>query len=99
MQDISHHLQAVLKRMAIASSQVGRDAADIQLLAVSKTMPIAAIVAAYEAGQRHFGENYVQEAVEKINTLAHLPLTWHLIGSLQSNKTAEGCTLSLGTQY
>ena len=89
MQDISHHLQAVLKRMAIASSQVGRDAADIQLLAVSKTMPIAAIVAAYEAGQRHFGENYVQEAVEKINTLAHLPLTWHLIGSLQSNKTAE----------
>ena len=89
MQDISHHLQAVLKRMAIASSQVGRDAADIQLLAVSKTMPIAAIVAAYEAGQRHFGENYVQEAVEKINTLAHLPITWHLIGSLQSNKTAE----------
>ena len=89
MQDISHHLQAVLKRMAIASSQVGRDAADIQLLAVSKTMPIAAIVQAYEAGQRHFGENYVQEAVEKINTLAHLPLTWHLIGSLQSNKTAE----------
>ena len=89
MQDISHHLQAVLKRMAIASSQVGRDAADIQLLAVSKTMPTNAIMEAYEAGQRHFGENYVQEAVEKINTLAHLPLTWHLIGSLQSNKTAE----------
>ena len=89
MQDISHHLQAVLKRMAIASSQVGRDAADIQLLAVSKTMPIAAIVAAYEAGQRHFGENYVQEALEKIQKLVHLPLTWHLIGALQSNKTAE----------
>ncbi|MBH1970784.1 YggS family pyridoxal phosphate-dependent enzyme [Moraxellaceae bacterium AER2_44_116] len=88
MQDISHHLQAVLRRMAIASSQVGRDAADIQLLAVSKTMPIAAIVEAYEAGQRHFGENYVQEAVEKINALADLPLTWHLIGPLQSNKTA-----------
>jgi len=88
MQDISHHLQAVLRRMAIASSQVGRDAADIQLLAVSKTMPIAAIVEAYEAGQRHFGENYVQEAVEKIDALAHLPLTWHLIGPLQSNKTA-----------
>jgi pyridoxal phosphate enzyme (YggS family) len=46
-------------------------------------------MAAYEAGQHDFGENYVQEAVDKIQALAHLPITWHLIGALQSNKTAE----------
>jgi pyridoxal phosphate enzyme (YggS family) len=88
MQDISHHLQDVLRRVAIVSTQAGRDPRDVQLLAVSKTMPVAAIVEAYQAGQRHFGENYVQEALEKITDLAHLPLVWHLIGPLQSNKTA-----------
>jgi pyridoxal phosphate enzyme (YggS family) len=61
----------------------------VQLLAVSKRQSIEAIVAVYEAGQHDFGENYVQEALQKIQLLAHLPLTWHLIGALQSNKTAE----------
>ena len=75
MQDISHHLQDVLRRVAIVSTQAGRDPRDVQLLAVSKTMPVAAIVEAYQAGQRHFGENYVQEALEKITDLAHLRLS------------------------
>lgn len=88
MQDISHHLQDVLRRMVVASTQAGRQASEVQLLAVSKFMPVEAIIEAYEAGQRHFGENYVQEALAKITALAHLPITWHLIGALQSNKTA-----------
>ncbi len=88
MQDISHHLQDVLRRMVIASTQAGRQASEVQLLAVSKYMPVDAIKAAYEAGQRHFGENYVQEALDKMTALANFSITWHLIGALQSNKTA-----------
>jgi hypothetical protein len=59
----------------------------VQLLAVSKTHGPDAVEAAYRAGQTAFGENYVQEAVEKISTLNHLPLQWHCIGPIQSNKT------------
>lgn len=64
--------------------------AQVRLLAVSKTFRMDAIEAAWRAGQRAFGENYVQEAVDKIKALAHLnpPIEWHLIGPLQSNKTA-----------
>ncbi len=88
MQDISHHLQVVRNRMDVATTQAGRQASAVQLVAVSKHMPVEAIIAAYEAEQRHFAENYVQEALEKMTLLAHLPITWHLIGALQSNKTA-----------
>jgi hypothetical protein len=56
---------------------------------VSKKQDVLAIRAAYAAGQRHFGENYVQEALDKIQQLSDLDITWHLIGALQSNKTAE----------
>jgi pyridoxal phosphate enzyme (YggS family) len=89
MQETSLQLQQVLCRIAQACDQVGRKHDEVQLLAVSKRQNIAAIIAAYEAGQHDFGENYVQEALEKIQKLVHLPLTWHLIGALQSNKTAE----------
>lgn len=89
MQEISSQLQQVLCRIAQACDQAGRKQDEVQLLAVSKKQNIQAISTAYEAGQRHFGENYVQEALDKIHALAHLPITWHLIGALQSNKTAE----------
>ena len=59
----------------------------MHLLAVSKTKPAADIETAYAAGLTHFGENYLQEAVAKVQALAHLPLTWHFIGAVQSNKT------------
>lgn len=89
MQEISSQLQQVLSRIAQACDQCGRKQDEVTLLAVSKKQDIAAIQTAYKAGQIHFGENYVQEALEKINALGHLPIIWHLIGALQSNKTAE----------
>ncbi len=60
---------------------------DVSLLAVSKTFPAEAVREAYQAGQTAFGENYVQEALEKIEALRDLPLEWHFIGPIQSNKT------------
>lgn len=62
----------------------------VTLLAVSKTKPASAIEQAYQVGQRDFGENYLQEAIEKITTLSHLPdIQWHFIGPIQSNKTKQ----------
>ncbi len=79
--------QAVAARVAVAARAAGRDPADIRVLAVSKARPSEAIRAAYAVGQRAFGENYVQEAVAKIEALSDLPhLEWHLIGPLQGNK-------------
>jgi len=71
----------------MAARAAGRNPGDIALLAVSKTFAAAAVRAAYVAGQREFGENYVQEALEKIAELSALPLIWHFIGPIQSNKT------------
>lgn len=65
----------------------GRSAQDITLLAVSKTFPAEAVREAYAAGQRAFGESYVQEALDKIETLRELQIEWHFIGPIQSNKT------------
>ena len=88
MATIASNLQAVRARIAAACAQAGRSAAQVALLAVSKTQPVQAVRAAYDAGQRAFGENYVQEGVDKIAALADLPgLEWHCIGPLQSNKT------------
>lgn len=89
MTDIARHLEAVQQRIANAAQSAGRDPQTIRLLAVSKTFPAEAVRAAYAAGQRAFGENYVQEAVAKIDALADLraDLEWHFIGPLQSNKT------------
>ena len=74
----------LLRESAIAAN---RDPAAVKLLAVSKKQPLAKIREAYAAGQRDFGENFVQEGLEKIESLADLGLTWHFIGHLQSNKT------------
>jgi pyridoxal phosphate enzyme (YggS family) len=88
MATIALNLQFVRTRIAAACARAGRDVAQVTLLAVSKTQPAAAVRAAYDAGQRAFGENYVQEGVDKIIALADLPdLVWHCIGPLQSNKT------------
>ncbi len=89
MPDLIHNLEAVQQRIALAAQVAGRDARSITLLAVSKTFPAEDVRAAYAAGQRAFGENYVQEAITKIEALADLraSLEWHFIGPLQSNKT------------
>ncbi|MGH8807248.1 MAG: YggS family pyridoxal phosphate-dependent enzyme, partial [Noviherbaspirillum sp.] len=88
---ISDNLQAVQERIASAAQGAGRAAADVQLLAVSKTFGPGAVIAAADAGQRSFGESYVQEALDKMaavrNTRADLLLDWHFIGPIQSNKT------------
>ena len=85
MKAIADNLQAVRERIGRAAKAARRDADAVRLLAVSKTHPAARIAEAHAAGQGAFGENYVQEAIEK---MAALPdLEWHLIGPLQSNKT------------
>lgn len=87
MTTISANLQAVLARICAAARQFGRNPDDISLLAVSKTWPAADIRDASAAGQKAFGENYVQEGIAKIAELGSLGLQWHFIGPLQSNKT------------
>ena len=90
---IAESLGAVRERVAAATRDVGRDPAEVTLVAVSKTMPIEAIRAAWEAGQRVFGENRVQEAVEKMQIWRERwpndPISWHLIGHVQTNKTRD----------
>jgi pyridoxal phosphate enzyme (YggS family) len=87
MSSIGRNLQEIKGRIAVACAAAGRDANAVTLLAVSKTQPAAAVREAAAAGQRDFGENYVQEALDKMALLGDLPLRWHLIGPLQSNKT------------
>ena len=87
MTTISAKLQAVIARIDEAARKFGRSPDEIELLAVSKTWPASAVREAAAAGQRAFGENYVQEGVDKAAELAALGLQWHFIGPLQSNKT------------
>jgi pyridoxal phosphate enzyme (YggS family) len=87
MTTIAENLQSVRQRIARACAAAGRDVNEVTLLAVSKTFGPEAVREASSAGQRAFGENYIQEAVEKIATLRDLPLQWHCIGPIQSNKT------------
>ena len=89
MGSIASNLQHVRQRIAEACATAGRSAGSVQLLAVSKTQPAVAVREAHAAGQLAFGENYVQEALAKIEALADLRggLQWHLIGPLQGNKT------------
>jgi hypothetical protein len=87
MRVIHDNLQAVRERIARAALAAGRDPSTVTLLAVSKTHPAALVEQAVAGGQRAFGENYVQEAVEKMDALGGKGLAWHLIGPLQSNKT------------
>ena len=88
MHKIDDKLAKVTARIHQAATAVGRDPQTVQLIAVSKTHPAEAIAGAYAWGQRRFGENYLQEALEKQSVLQHLPeLEWHFIGPIQSNKT------------
>ncbi|WP_265945172.1 YggS family pyridoxal phosphate-dependent enzyme [Dechloromonas sp. A34] len=87
MSAIASNLQAVRARIATAAKAAGRSPETVQLLAVSKTWPLSCVLEAAAAGQRSFGENYVQEGVDKIVETAARRLEWHFIGPLQSNKT------------
>ncbi len=87
MTSISERLQAIREAMHKAEREAGRPEGEVHLLAVSKTKPAADIRAAHAAGQARFGENYVQEALGKMAELTDLPLEWHFIGPIQSNKT------------
>jgi pyridoxal phosphate enzyme (YggS family) len=84
---IAGNLQAVRGRIDAACRAAGRDPAGVRLLAVSKTFGVDAIRAALQAGQTCFGENYIQEAVDKIQALPGYGIEWHCIGPIQSNKT------------
>ena len=86
---IAVRLSEVRARIDAAARGAGRDPSAIQLVAVSKTFPIDAVREAYAAGQRDFGENRVQEALEKIAASADLPARWHLLGHLQTNKARK----------
>ncbi len=87
MTSIPQNLQAVHNTLVRAAYAAQRNPQDITLLAVSKTFSAATLREAYQAGQKLFGENYVQEALDKIAALRDLPLQWHFIGPIQSNKT------------
>lgn len=88
---IAEHLQTVNNRIKTAAITAGRTADSVHLLAVSKTFPAQAVLEAHLAGQNDFGENYVQEALDKMDALQQLApgaaLKWHFIGPIQSNKT------------
>jgi pyridoxal phosphate enzyme (YggS family) len=91
MSQLTNNLMQVKQRLELAAEIAKREPEEIELLAVSKTFPARNIEEAMHAGQTAFGENYVQEAVEKITSLAKLRpwLVWHFIGPMQSNKTKE----------
>lgn len=88
---ISEHIAKVRLQVEQACHKVGRNPAEVKILAVSKTQPAAAVAAAARTGQQAFGENYLQEALEKQSLLQaeHPQLEWHFIGPVQSNKTRD----------
>lgn len=87
MSAIADNLQAVHSRIALAAAAAGRSPDTVRLLAVSKTWPLSCVLEAAEAGQHAFGENYVQEGIDKIAAIRGRNLEWHFIGPLQSNKS------------
>ena len=89
MVSIEKNITSVKQRIDQAVTQAGRDPKSLKLLAVSKTRPASDIEEAFIKGLSAFGENYLQEAIEKINSLATLGPEWHFIGPLQSNKTRQ----------
>ncbi len=92
MSEIRDRLARVRDRIANAARRARRDPSSVRLIAVSKTFPVQDVRAAFEAGQADFGENKVQEALQKIGETAGLPIRWHLIGHLQSNKARKAGT-------
>lgn len=87
MNNLAERFHAAHHRIRQAAEKYGRKESEITLLAVSKTKPMDAVIQAHACGQHQFGENYVQETVQKAEALASLPLEWHFIGPIQSNKT------------
>lgn len=87
MSTIAENIANVLERIQRSAVGAGREPQEVTLIAVSKTRPASAIRDAWAAGVRHVGENYLQEALDKQAQLQELPLTWHFIGPIQSNKT------------
>lgn len=92
MSSIKQNLTSIHARIHAAELAAGRPTGSVQLVAVSKTKPASDLVQAYQAGQRHFGENYVQEALEKQAQLNAYAMIWHFIGPIQSNKTRQIAT-------
>jgi pyridoxal phosphate enzyme (YggS family) len=86
MQELEQRYRLIKERIAAAALRVGRDPAQVQLVAVSKTHPASMIAACRSLGQRVFGESYAQEALDKLDALADLDIEWHFIGRLQTNK-------------
>jgi pyridoxal phosphate enzyme (YggS family) len=86
-QTIPQALVSTQLRITDACQAAGRSAQDVMLLAVSKTKPLSDVIEAYNHGQRHFGENYLQDALDKIDHCPHDDIEWHFIGAIQSNKT------------
>jgi pyridoxal phosphate enzyme (YggS family) len=89
LESIAENIAAVRERIAAAATAAQRDPGSVKLLAVSKMFGADHVRAAHAAGQRDFGENKVQEALQKIQATAELPIRWHLIGHLQSNKVRK----------
>ncbi|MDX1573972.1 MAG: YggS family pyridoxal phosphate-dependent enzyme [Methylophaga sp.] len=89
MAEIKNHLQNVLQQIRDAEKAANRPENSVKLLAVSKTWPAEKLRELAMSGQQDFGENYLQEALNKITDLSDLSLTWHFIGPIQSNKTRE----------
>jgi pyridoxal phosphate enzyme (YggS family) len=90
--DIPSRIAIVRERIAAAARAAGRDPQDVKLLAVSKTFSADHVRAAFAAGQRDFGENKVQEGLQKVAETTELEIRWHLIGHLQSNKVRKAAT-------
>lgn len=86
---IADNLAHIHNEISLAEKRYNRSKGSVCLLAVSKTRSIAEIMAAFDAGQRHFGENYCQEALEKIEKIERPDIVWHFIGPIQSNKTRQ----------
>jgi len=86
---ISDRLSQIRARMAAAAGTAGRDPSSVRLVAVSKTFPVEAVREAYAAGQREFGENRVQDGLQKIGETTDLTIRWHLLGHLQTNKARK----------
>ncbi|MGH9256576.1 MAG: YggS family pyridoxal phosphate-dependent enzyme, partial [Vicinamibacterales bacterium] len=92
MSSIAGRLTEVRSRIAAAARSGGRDPSSVRLVAVSKTFSLDQVRDAYAAGQRDFGENRVQEALEKIQESGNLDITWHLLGHLQTNKARRAAS-------
>jgi PLP dependent protein len=89
MQSIADNIRTIREHLADCAAEFSRPADSITLLAVSKTRPASDVLEAHRCGVQHFGENYLQEALPKIEAVAMKEVTWHFIGPIQSNKTRD----------